>query len=131
MIVTSFAKFSRVSLNLMILTLYVKPTLLMKLLLPHSVDLPRSNPPPPHYKSVEVSPRNSTEAMRPYSYMSTSIKFVRHSNTTQFATNVMSVIGSFRLSSHHSLPTTSGVATNLLLPTLSSPKLLLFAPMAK
>jgi hypothetical protein len=79
MIVTNSPVF-RVSLNLMILTLYVKPTLLMKLLLPHLRRLPRSNRRHRTHKSVEVSPRNSTSRCVRTSYMSTSIKFVRHSN---------------------------------------------------
>jgi hypothetical protein len=58
--------------------LYVKPTLLMKLLLPHPVDLPRSNPPPPHINPSRFP--QETQLLGVYSYMSTSIKFVRHSN---------------------------------------------------
>jgi hypothetical protein len=63
--------------------------------------------------------------MRPY-FLHVDVDKVRKTfqRTTQFATNVMSghrIIPSITIP----LPTTSGVATNLLLPTLSSPKLLL------
>jgi hypothetical protein len=57
---------------------------------------------PPHVNPSRF-PQNSTfEAIR--SYMSTSIKFVRHSNVLRSLLMSCLVIGSFRLSSHHSLP---------------------------
>jgi hypothetical protein len=84
------------------------------------------------HKSVEVSPKLNFEAMRPY-FLHVDVDKVRKTfqRTTQFATNVMSGHRIIQTIQSPFLPTTSGVATNLLLPTLSSPKLLLFAPMAK